>query len=410
MDLHRIGLLTCLFALCICSGFAQTVANSDSLFVQAKQYAKNNDYTKAQATCSLILNTKEDGDVRFYLGLLYSWDSKYDEARKEFEKVRESRPTSEEVIVAQTNNELWAENPENALTIINKALLENPRNEEFLYLKAKALYKLKRYDEALAVLNQLLAINPANEKAKSLLDTVKIAGAKNALMLDYVNEFSDNQPTRYLTYLQYSRKTSIVTIIGRLNYASWYSSNDFQLESDAYLNTGKRNYLYLNVGYSGAKLFPEYRFGAELFQSLPKSFEASLGFRYLMFSSSGVNIYTGSVGKYWGNYWFCFRPFITPSGNRVSYTGVFQVRRYFDDAEKYFGVQYSHGSSPDDIHIFLENADKLRLQSDKVKLTFNHRLAIFWVAAISGAFEREEYYPTLFHNKYTIDLSLQRIF
>ncbi len=389
---------------------AQDQINTDSLLVQAKKYAKSNDYAKAEKICSDILATAENGDVRFYLGLLYSWDGKYDDARRELKKVHESRPTSEEVIVAVANNELWSENPQGALDILYKALANQPNNEGFLYLKAKALNSLKRYDEAIAVLNQLLKINPKNEKAQSLLASIKVAQMKNALMVDYINDFFDNQAPWYMAYLQYNRKTKMGTVIGRVNYANRFSMNDFQLEADAYPSTGKHNYLYLNAGVSGAKLFPKYRFGAEFFQGLPKSFEASLGFRYLMFSSSDVTIYTGSVGKYWGNYWFSFREFITPSGKRASFTEILQARRYFNDAENYLGLQYSHGSSPDDIHTFLVNADKLRLKSDRVKLTYNHRFALVWVGAVSGAYEREEYFPALFRNRYTIDLSLQRIF
>jgi len=392
------------------TGVLHAQVNTDSLFVQAKQYAKSNDYAKAEKLCSDILAVKEDGDVRFYLGLLYSWDGKYDDARKELKKVQETRPASEEVILALANNELWSDNPQAALDILNKALVNSPNNEEFLYLKAKALNNLKRYDEAIAVLEQLLKINPNNEKAKALLASIKVANMKNALMIDYIHDFVDNGTMRHLAYLQYNRKTKIGTVIGRLNYANRFHTEDLQLEADAYPSTGKHNYLYLNAGFSGAKLFPKYRFGAEFFQGLPKSFEASLGFRYLIFSSSDVNIYTGSVGKYWGNYWFSFREFVTPSGKRVSFTEILQARRYFNDAENYLGLQYSHGSSPDDIHTYLLNYESLRLQSDKIKLTYNHRFNLVWIGAVSAAYEHQEVFPSVFSNIYTIDISLQRIF
>ena len=387
--------------------FAQKQVDTDSLLTKAKEYAKANDYAKAEKICSDILAIGEDGDVRFYLGLLYSWDGKYNDARRELSKVFESRPKSEEVIVALTNNELWSDNPQAALDIVNKALIDSPNNEEFLYLKAKALNNLKRYDEAIAVLNQLLKINPNNDKAKSLLASIKVANMKNALMIDYINDFIDDGTQRHLAYLQYNRKTDIGTVIGRMNYANRFHTEDVQFELDAYPSTGKHNYLYLNAGVSGATLFPKYRFGAEFYQGLPKSFEVSLGFRYLRFDSSSVNIYTASVGKYWGNFWFSFREFVTPSGKKASFTEILQIRRYFSEAENYIGFQYSHGSSPDDIRTYLADYGNLRLQSDKIKLTYNHRFALVWIGAISAAYEHQDVYPK---KTYTIDISLQRIF
>jgi YaiO family outer membrane protein len=401
----------CMFFLGVYPVFGQQKTNIDSLYSKAQEYAKAKKYDKAEKICNDILLAGENGDARFYLGLLYSWDGRYDDARRELKAVHQTRPMSEEVVLARANNELWSDNPLAALEILDKALAESPDNVEFLYLKAKALADLERYDEAIAVLEHLLKIDPANEKAKALLESLRIKRMKNALMLDYIVDFFDNQDPWHLLYLQYSRKTPAGTFIGRTNYAYRFDDDDFQVEADAYLNTGKSNYLYLNAGVSSAaKLFPELRTGAEWYQGLPKSFEASLGFRYLKFTSSDVMIYTGSIAKYWKDYWFSARPFITPSGNRVSYTGVFQVRRYFGDPENYLGLQYCYGSSPDDIHTFLSNADKLRLNSNQVKITVNHRFARVWIWAVAGAYEREEYYPSLYRNKYTIDLSLKRIF
>ena len=97
-------------------------------------------------------------------------------------------------------------------------------------------------------------------------------------------------------------------------------------------------YMYVNGGVSNGNLFPKYRIGSEIYQKLPKSFEASFGFRHLRFQSSNVTIFTGSIGKYYRNYWFSLRPFITLSfgngfspdnKNRVDGTGdIYQLQSY----------------------------------------------------------------------------------
>jgi YaiO family outer membrane protein len=58
-------------------------------------------------------------------------------------------------------------------------------------------------------------------------------------------------------------------------------------------------------------LFPDLRYGAELYKSLPHSLELSAGFRTLKYSTT-TNIYTGSIGWYTGNSYWSLRPYFTP--------------------------------------------------------------------------------------------------
>jgi Tfp pilus assembly protein PilF len=298
-------LLVISFLTCFADIFAQQTVNLDSLFTEAKNKGTAKKFEKAEEICKKILSIKEDEDVRFYLGLLYSWDGKYDEARTELTKVQESQPANLEIIIARANNELWSKNPQTALQIVNKALSDNPDNEELLYLKALALRDLNKIDEAIAVLEHLLKINPSNEKAQKLLRELKIGKKKNSLTANYVNDFLDNGDIWYWSFLQYGRKIPIGELFARVNYAHRNKMNGIQYEADAYLKTSSSNYIYLNTGFSNATLFPRYREGFEFFQILPKNFEASLGFRYFWFNSaaSQVLVYTGSIGKYWTKYW-----------------------------------------------------------------------------------------------------------
>ncbi|MDE3151771.1 MAG: YaiO family outer membrane beta-barrel protein, partial [Gemmatimonadota bacterium] len=93
------------------------------------------------------------------------------------------------------------------------------------------------------------------------------------------------------------------TAIGRVNYANRYATGGLQVEGDLYPRLGPSTYLYLNLGYSGSSVFPQWRSGAELFQSLPDAWEASAGYRQLRFNGAPVTLLTGAVGKYAGNYW-----------------------------------------------------------------------------------------------------------
>ena len=48
--------------------------STSELFSQAKALAKEKRYEQAQVILRDILSKEDNGDVRFYLGLIYSWN------------------------------------------------------------------------------------------------------------------------------------------------------------------------------------------------------------------------------------------------------------------------------------------------------------------------------------------------
>ncbi|MEX0274208.1 MAG: YaiO family outer membrane beta-barrel protein, partial [Flavobacteriaceae bacterium] len=99
--------------------------------------------------------------------------------------------------------------------------------------------------------------------------------------------------------------------------------------------------------YSQAPIFPDHRVGAELYGNLPNNMELSLGGRYLDFPSSKVSIFTGSVGRYMGDYYVSVRPYYTPqSGKRDGLAGTLMARKY-RDANTYLGASFGMGYMPD---------------------------------------------------------------
>jgi YaiO family outer membrane protein len=257
----------------------------------------------------------------------------------------------------------------------------------------------------------LLKINPSNEKAQKLLKELKIGKKKNSLSVNYVNNFFSNGDVWYGAYLQYGRKIPIGELLARVNYGHRYNLSGLQYEADAYLKTSSSNYIYLNAGFSDALIFPRYRAGFEFFQVLPKNFEASLGFRYFWFNSaSQVLIHTGSIGKYWTKYWLAFREYVAPINGKAYFTELLEGRRYFQgDKENYIGFQYTHGTSPDEKTISVNQQAQFTYGSDLIKLTYSHRFDLYWIYKIRGYYERG-YYASTYQNVFTIDLTLEFIF
>jgi len=122
-----------------------------------------------------------------------------------------------------------------------------------------------------------------------------------------------------------------------------------------------------------------------------------------------VMIYTGHVGKYVGNYWIAFRPYMVPDSSKVSLSGFLTVRRYFATADDYIGFQVGYGTSPDERYRLLTN-QSLRLTGYSSRISYNHIFSKRWILNVSGAYAYEEYFTSLFKSKITFDIAINYLF
>ena len=373
-----------------------TVLSAQTL-EEAKNFAFNGERAKARAICRAILSKGFDSDVATLMGRTYAWDKQYDSARVVLQNVLIQSPENTDVLSALSDVEYWNDRYPEALEYCEQILEKHPENQAILFQKARILNSSGQYESAAGILEELLRKNSAHNDAIRLLEKVRLELMKNRLTINYSYDYFDNSAYKkdpwQLIYLQYARKTSRGTLIGRVNYASRFGKNAVQLEVDAYPKIGKNNYLYLNYGYSDASIFPDHRGGFEWNRSFSKAFEGSLGGRILHFQGSKrVIIYTGSFGKYMGNYWFSFRPFITPGTDGTSVSTYLIVRRYFSDPENYIGLRMGVGSSPDERRLLLNLDQSAHLKSQSVKLDYNHIFNNRWIVNTAVAYAQEEYW------------------
>lgn len=387
--------------------------NSDSLYSTARQLAFNGQRAKARSICRDILHHKNGYyDARVLIGRTYIWDSKPDSARLAFNEVLSQKPGYYDAIDGLIDVEYDTDQYEACIKQCDIALSFNPNDKNFEIKKAKALIAIPQYDKASAILKEVISHDPGNLEAQKLLSDISLAKIKNKISINYTYDYFERRMIEpwQLAYLQYSRQTSFGSIIGRINYANRFSTKGLQYEVDAYPKISKSSYLYLNLGYSDKFIFPRFRSGGEWNISLPSAYEASLGFRYLSFSSSDVFIYTASVGKYIGNYWLSARTFITPGSIGTSVSGSLTGRKYFSDKDNYLGMRVSYGTSPDDRKDLLTSASILRVKSESMKLEWNKKFNHVWILNVAAIYENEEYFPSKFRYILTGDVTISRSF
>jgi YaiO family outer membrane protein len=322
--------------------------NPDTSFETARKLAFNQQRKQAQDTLLHILTKYPDyHDIHSFLATTYSWDGDYKKARKEFASILEKDPKNKETWIAAIKNESWGEFKFKALEMANESLKLFPEDPELLYLKASAQESTNNPLEALSTIQSILDKNPGNQEAQDYKTNLNQSLRNNTIGLkSAVDVYSDVfDPMQYHT-LKFSRLTKYGSIIAKLNFSRRFKENGTQLEVDLYPRIAKGLYAYLNLGFANTFLFPDVRYGAELYKSLPHSLEVSLGFRTLKYSTT-TTIYTGAIGWYTGNSYWSLRPYFTPGEGGTSTSAALNYRKYRSNADNYISFAYSMGVSPE---------------------------------------------------------------
>ncbi|MCW3087632.1 MAG: hypothetical protein JWQ78_1018 [Sediminibacterium sp.] len=386
-------------------------ASADGLLTAARRAAfDNKDHEQAKSILYHALAISPNyADIKIFLGRIHTWNSNYDSARYYFSDVLRSNPGYEDAAVAYGDMEYWNSNYDKALSIVSDALVLHPSSEDLLVRKAKILSAMRRYGEADNTIQEALRINKNNTDARAIAMRIKEQSSSNKIGFSYDYVYFDKQfaDPWHLASFDYTRRTGIGSITGRINYAIRFKENGVQYELDAYPRISKTFYTYLNAGYSdNVGVFPNWRGGFSLYANLPKSFEGELGVRYLKFSGDPTWIYTAYLGKYYKSWLFSGRTYLTPStfASAVSASYSVAARYYYGSADDMIGATMGYGISPDDRFNSIQIDSKIRLVSYKAGLSFKKKLSRFSVLSLDGSWVNQEYLPQTKGNQYQFSL------
>ncbi len=330
--------------------FSQEVENVDTAFEEARQLAFDGEREEARKLAYAILEIAPDyHDVRILIARTYSWDAQYDRSRKELAHVLEDTPDHRDALLASIDNEIWAENPQEAVEFATMATRYYPVDVPVLLKSANAHHAAEMDREAARILNRIDQISPSNSEAYALRRSIRVSSQNYTLTGSYTyDHYSEVFSPAQKGHIQLSGRTPIGSVIGRLNYGNRFDTIGFQPEIDFYPSIADGWYGYMNIGYANSSIFPEFRTGAELHKRMSNGFELSIGFRYLKFQNSDVLIYTGTITKYQGNWLFTLRPYITPSSVGNSRSINLLARRYFAGPDDYITFRGGFGFSPEE--------------------------------------------------------------
>ncbi len=322
--------------------------NIDSLFKIARQevFIKK-DYRKAIELCQEI--RQNNFEVEFFLGQVYTWMDSVSLARSQFNQLLQHDFTNVDVAQAYIDLEYWQNNYIKALQLCEDFLALYPKNESILIKKVKILIEQKKYLEAKLLLKDL-TISPESKRLKAKIDTSLF---KNKLSIGYDywyfnkrdKETSFQQPWQIRT-LSYSHTNNHGTFLVRWQNATRFGNTGNQIELEAYPKIRKGLNAYINFGLSKQyPVFPNYRIGTSLYVNLPKSYEAEGGFRLLKFQNN-IWIFTGSIGKYVGNYFLNLRTYLLPDDHSISPSFRLTTNYYYGKSNDYISCYVGKGFFP----------------------------------------------------------------
>lgn len=392
----------------------------DSLLVQARQYAYNDGKAAARKICrQILMRDSTYWDAAVLMGRTYAWDSKYDSARIVLNNVIGQRAGYYDAVDALIDVEFFSDNYLKAIDYADIGLSFHPNDDTFLYKKAKALNKSGNSKKAVELLNKIYDRDPSNKAAADLLLSIQRGKMINKLTLNYwIYTYNDIDPWNFAS-AAIGRKTSMFgSVVLRYNYARRFGNNGHQLEIDAYPTIAKGIYVYLNAGISDKVNFPFSRLSVEPYFKLPASFEMSVGMRYLnfdskrfvAFDSNKVVIFTGTIGKYLGNYWFSVRPYFTPGKDAWSESVSLTVRRYFGDADSYLSLIIGTGMSPDEQQYAYNPTTLYYLKSNKLSLEYQQKIATRFFLDCGTGFAREQIREGTTRDRYSFDIGVSYLF
>jgi len=251
------------------------------------------------------------------------------------------------------------------LGLSNKAAGYHKNDSEIERLREIALERInnKKYHE-LAWYNQESVIKTredshANQKEKEGAEVSKVKIVpKTPVDIEAQNNriainnsftiFDQRYDPMIYSSISFRRQTMAGSIIPRINYSNRLGKHGIQYDLDFYPKFSKRLYAYINYGYSNASIYPNHKFGGDLYVNMPGAIEFSAGGRFINTDTKNISVITNSLGHYSGNYYFSLRSYVTPRPeNLTRISGNFLVRKYLKDAENYLGVIIGMGVSPE---------------------------------------------------------------
>lgn len=390
------------------TGWAQE--QPDSVLIIARQWAEQKEYHKAiPVIIQLKQQYPEDKDIALFLAHLYYWSFSYTDAREVLIPLADPVSGNEDAFELLIRIEFQLEHYENVVNKSEEGKRAFPsRLNFFLFQQALAFEKLNEDKKALVALSQLTG-DYIHSRDVAYLKTQIFKKNNNTVSVGYLNT-SFNQPgfaPWHLAHLEYLWRSSSIAVGGRLNYGYLFGGDAAQAEIIAYPKLSRHSYLDINAGYSAAeRIFPIWRLGAEWFND-QKRINYSLGARYLDFRTIQVLMLTSHLGVNFKAWKTGYRYYEVRQNEHWFASHIITLRRSFELRESYVQLDLQYGAIP---YYFFSTDIFSRIKAYRIGLNGMIRIRDNFFIQPVLMYEREEYIPDTFRNRYNFQFIFSKRF
>lgn len=381
--------------------------NAEEILANAKREAEKENYDKALSLIEpLRAKFPADEDIQIFSGRVYSWKKEYKTALKILAPLADRNNPNPEALQAIINVYFWTQDYEKCIAYCDKYLAIDSKSADIIQIKAACLEKLNRDQEALELIEKSSVDN--STQVFRGIRTLIGRKAKNAVSASYLN-VSTSEPGQspfHYGYVEYSHKFSKSAIVGRANIGNVSTETQMLFETDFYQTFSNKSYLYANAGFStGETIFPVAKAGLEYYFAPQKKFDFSLGARFMHFESDDITLLTGQIAYNAGIYSFAYRPYYDTSNELFSHVLSFQ--RTNEEKERIIRLELQYGNVP---YLYLYNNFTQPLKAYRAGIQYQHRFGDSFFVRPVFLYEREEYIPGEYRNRFNVQFIVTKRF
>jgi YaiO family outer membrane protein len=399
--------------------FSQKKINTDSLLTVTNRYLntdKNYAETKRLAHLGIRL-APNYYDFHIALGRACRYTNEPDSARYYFNTVMSKNPKYKEAFVYMAQIELESKNAEPALAVTDKAIQLYPDEQDFYWLKLRAIELGNDETKTMAYLNTFAAKFPNDTKIKNHQLDLKLNSNSDRIGANLTLTSFDRAGVGpwYLSSLQYIRQREKITLIGRYNYTDRQSyrqsiANGSLTEIESYIKWKKKHYSFANIGIGSGTLFPKVRLNYSSFLNIISKWEFEVGIRYNKNTAAGNYSSVLGVGTYIGSGLLNLRSYLNLNTQKKYPSFTASYRYYVNSRFDYYAASLGYGTSPDERETLPQFEQRIALSSYRMGLGYSKVLFKKYIISIHGNFNRQEYFPQKYQNELTTSIQLQYLF